>query len=175
MAAHGAQLQQVPLAQDLKVNAFEAEFVLGAVLVPGIAPADAGTLFEAEGHDPFHQRQEKAFLRQLLHAGGVKEFPHFLGNDFVGLLLAFAVILQHLVERDGGQDLRHVLVVAPIAVRLFLRQQHRHAGVHVMPYIAGQRGKVIPIAADGHQLFRGVLLHAVFLQMLGAANLCAKK
>lgn len=61
LAAHCAQLQKPAGPQNFLIEAlvaFKAEFRLRIILVPGIAPADAGAFFEAEGHDLFHQRQE---------------------------------------------------------------------------------------------------------------------
>jgi len=68
MAAHGAELHDISLPEDLSVNAlvaFKVEFVFRVVFIPGIAPAGAGALFEPEGHDFLHQRQKEGIAGHL--------------------------------------------------------------------------------------------------------------
>ena len=54
VAAHRPQLHQVALPEDLRVDAFVAlkvKFIPRVVPVPGVAPAKARALFEAEGDE----------------------------------------------------------------------------------------------------------------------------
>ena len=96
-AAHGAELHQAALAENFRVDAFiafKSEFILRIVLMPGVAPAEAGSLFESERDDPFHQRQKENFPCQFLHRRRIKELPHLFRNDTVCLRFAFSVLLQ---------------------------------------------------------------------------------
>ena len=56
-AAHRSQFQKTARFQDLLIDAFIAfkvKLILRIILMPGIAPAGAGTFAETEGNDLFH-------------------------------------------------------------------------------------------------------------------------
>lgn len=74
LTAHGAQLQQIPFAEDLCIDAFigfKMEPVLRIIFMPCISPAITGTFAEAERNDLLHQWKKEILSRKFLHAGRV--------------------------------------------------------------------------------------------------------
>lgn len=108
------------------------EFVLRIVPVPSVAPAEAGAMLEAKGDDFLHQRQKEALFRQFLHAGGIEELPHFLRNRFISIIFACSVALQHFINGNRRRYLRHVLIVALVAVSFFLIDQLADSLINVL-------------------------------------------
>ena len=164
MAAHGTQFHQVPPARNSGIDAFvalKAKLIFRVIPVPWIAPAGTGTFLEAERYNLLHQRQKEALLCQLLHAGRIQEFPHFSGDECICLCFTFPIFLQNFIQRYGSQDLRHMLVIALVAIRTFLFNQFRHARIYILLHLYTERWKIALIAADCHQFFGNIRLHAL--------------
>ena len=150
LTAHRAELQKPAFAEDLLIDALVAlktELVFRIVFVPGVTPTVSGAFFESERDDLFHKGQKEALFRKLLHPGRIEKFPHFLRYDPERFFFAFAVFLRHLVHGDQRQYLRHMLLIAFVAVFLFLKDQNVHSGAYFSFVICRKSRKIVLIAA----------------------------
>lgn len=133
VAEHGAKaLQEPPLSKLILVQtlqAFEMEN-MGGVLVqmPGIFPALAGAMLEAERNDFLHQRHKERQFGHALETLRCKRCPHVRRNEFKGFIGRFAAPLQRLINGNGGQDIAQMAVVAFVFIVCLLGDEPNHPG-----------------------------------------------
>ena len=157
-------LQDAVLGELVLVEALQALEVVDVgriVLVPGVLPALAGAVLEAQRDDLLHHREEASQPRHLPEGLRGEGSPHVGGDQLEGLLLGLSVPAERLVDCDRGKDVAEMAVIALVLVIAFLLDELGHPGERVFLLLFRQFPEQDGVTAvqDHGQWFVGFLHH----------------
>ena len=115
MTKHSTQFHQILLLKNVTIDTFSA-FEMKSVFwifikMPLISLSCSCSLFKAKGKDLFHQRQKERESCHFSITVRSQCLPHFFGCYLICLFLTFAMFLKRLIQCDGSEYLRNMLIM----------------------------------------------------------------